>query len=144
MIVRAQMVQVLGGRQRLEELDDARIPVGDVPGQLFQHGRGALAPAEGDGIGHLGARAADGGHDAVERPVADQVADVGHDPRRAGLDEEIVVHLVQILGHHLGLLGQHDHEIAQRIAAFGVAQPVDGREQVVEFSGRIGHGWSFH
>ena len=70
----------------------------------FHDQQGALAAAEGDGVGDLGARVVDGGADAAYGLVADQVADVGDDPGRAGLDELIVVELVEVVGDDGDLL----------------------------------------
>ncbi len=65
--------------------------------QLLEHQRRALAAAIGDGVGDLGARRGDLRRHAVQRPVADQVADVGHHPVGAGLDELVVVELLDVL-----------------------------------------------
>ena len=83
--------------EQLEELDGPRRPAGDVAGELLEHRRGALAAAVGDRVGDLGARRGDLGHHAVQHPVADQVADVRRHPRRAGLDELVVVELRELL-----------------------------------------------
>ena len=44
------------------------------------------------------------GH-AVQRPVADQIADIGRHPLGAGLDELIVVELIEVLAQHGDLFG---------------------------------------
>ena len=74
--------------------------------QLLEHQRRALAPAIGDGVGDLGARRGDLRRHAVQRPIADQVADIGRDPVGAGLDELVVVELLDILLERGELLGQ--------------------------------------
>ena len=68
----------------------------------------------------------------VDGPVADQVADVGHHPVLAGLDEPVLVELGDVVFDDVHLLGDHLQQGAQRIALLGVAQAVDGRQQVVE------------
>ena len=80
-----------------EELDGVRSPGGGVAGQLFHDQHRALAAAEGDGVGDFGARVVDGGGDASDGLIADEVADVGDDPGRAGLDELVVVELVEVV-----------------------------------------------
>ena len=75
-------------------------------GELLEHRRRALAPAVADRVRDLGPRRRDLRHDAVQRPVADQVADVRRDPRRAGLDELVVVELLEALGEHVDLVGE--------------------------------------
>ena len=64
--------------------------------------------------------------------VADQVADVGHDPVGARLDELVVVELRQVLFQRADLLGQHGHQRLQRPALFGVAHAIDRGEEVEE------------
>ena len=91
-------VHVLGVGEHLEELDRVRAPAGDVAGELLQDEDRALAAAQGDGLGDLGARVVDRGGDALDGLVADQVADVGDHPGGAGLDELVVVELVEVVG----------------------------------------------
>ena len=50
------MVHVLRVGENAEELDGMRAPAGDVAGQLLHDQYGALAPAQRDRLGHLGAR----------------------------------------------------------------------------------------
>jgi hypothetical protein len=106
MIEQPDVVHVLRRDQMLEELDDARVPPGDVARQLLQHGGCSLAPAKRNGMRHLGARARDPGRNSMQPAIADQVADVRHDPFGAGLDELVVIELVEILFEHGDLLGQ--------------------------------------
>ena len=113
-VEQALVVHVLRRDQHLEELDRARVPAGDVAGQLLQHHGGALAAPERDRVRHLGARAADPRRDAVEHLVADEVADVRHHPGGARLDELIVVQLIEILLQHTHLLGQHGQQARER------------------------------
>ena len=66
---------------------------------------------------------------AVQRPVADQVADIGRHPVGAGLDELVVVELLDVLLERGELLGEGRDQRAQRLALLGVAQAVDRRQQ---------------
>ena len=146
-IGRAQVVHVLRGAQALEVFDRAGVPAGDIARQLFEHQRRALASAQGNGVRHFGARAGGLGRGLVQAAVADEVADVGHRPLGAGLDEQIVVELFQALVGHGQLLGEHADELFQRAAIqplgsgqLGVADAVDGRQQLEQFL-RVGtHG----
>ena len=70
---------------------------GDVDGHLLEREQRALAAAVADRVGDLGAAVGAGRRDLVDRVVADQVADVGDDPRRARLDELVVVELVDVV-----------------------------------------------
>ena len=83
---------------------------------------------------------------AVQRAVADQVADVRHHPRRAGLDELVVVELLEALLEHGDLLGERGEQRLQRALLGrdragdgGVPQPVDGRQEL-EQRRVVGHG----
>ena len=131
--VTANVIHILRPAQNLKALDYSRRPTGHVARQLFEHGRGALAPAKGDGVRDFGARARDFRHHAVQAPVADQVADVRHDPIAAGFDELIVVKLIEVLFEHSRLLGDHRKQLAQRPALLGVARPIDRRQKLVQF-----------
>ncbi len=81
-------------------------------GHLLQREHRALAPAVADRVGDFGA-AVGGRGDLVDRVVADQVADVRDDPRRAGLDELVVVELPDVLLDEVGLGGQHAEQRLQ-------------------------------
>ena len=81
--VHAQVVELLGPAQKFEERDGVGAPAGDVTRQLLEHRQGALAAPVGDRLGDVGpgvlpglAERTERGR-AVERDVADQVADVG-------------------------------------------------------------------
>ena len=56
---------------------------------------------------------------AVDRLIADQVADIGNDPVGAGLDEQIVVELVEIVLHDRELLADKRQKRQQRAAGLG-------------------------
>ncbi len=62
----------------------------------------------------FGTRAGHLGGDAVQRPVADQVADVRRDPVGAGLDELVVVELVEVFLQDAELLAEHAEQRSQR------------------------------
>ena len=100
----ADVLHVLGVGEDLEELDRVRTPAGDVAGQFLQDQYSPFAAAEGDGVGDFRAGVVDGGGDASDGLVANEVADVGNDPGRAGLDELVVVELVEVGGEGLELL----------------------------------------
>ena len=65
----------------------------------------------------------------MERAVADDPADVGRGPVVAGLDEEVVEELLDVLLDDGALAGEHGQERAQRLALVGVAHAVDGRQK---------------
>ena len=99
-VARPQVVHVLRRAEQLEVLDRARVPAGDVARELLEHRRRALAPAERDRVRDLGAREPARAAERVQRLVADQVADVGDRPVGAGLDELVVVELLEVLLDH--------------------------------------------
>ena len=134
------VVHELRRRQQLEELHRACRPAGDVARQLLEHRHGALAAPVADRVGDLGARRGDVRQDAVQRPVADQVADVRRHPAVGGLDELVVVELLDALREHVDLLGDDVDELAQHAALLGVADPVDARQQPVELLRRVQAG----
>jgi hypothetical protein len=55
---------------------------------------------------------------------ADQVAEVGNGPVGAGLDEPVIVELLQVSLNDVGLFRDHREQGAQRLARLGVA-PAD-------------------
>ena len=125
--IEPQVLEVLVPVEQREELDDVRAPAGDVARQLLEHRRRALAAPVVDRLGDVGAHAdrarrlqvgpgevgeqrlrrRRGGREVevVQRDVADEVADVGHDPALAGLDEEVVPELLRVVAQRVGLLG---------------------------------------
>ena len=124
------MVEVLRPGEQGVELDGARRPAATSRGQLLEQRQRALARRERDGVGDLAARdqgpcaprapAGDVGIPSRarigERPVADQVTDVGHDPVLAGLDEPVVVELVDVVLDQIDLLADDAQQGAQRVA----------------------------
>ena len=133
---RSQMVEVLRRRQQLEELDGTRVPAGHVARELLEHRRGPLSPAVGDRVRDLGARAADHLGQAVQRAVAEQVADVRRHPLRAGLDELVVVELLEVLLEDRDLAGDDVEQLAQLVlrtaGALRVADAIDRRQELVQ------------
>ncbi len=94
----SHVVQVLRSGQHLKELDSVCAAAGNIARELLHQQHIALAPSEGDGAGDLGARAGYCRGDSVDRLEADQIADIGNHPWRAGLNELIVVKLIEIFG----------------------------------------------
>ena len=139
-VARPDMVHPLGGGDHQEIFDHARRPAGDVARELLQHRGGSQAPPEADGVGDLGPGAGDARGRAVQRPIADQAADVGRCPVGAGLDELVVVELLDVLLDDGRLLGDHAQQLPKREALLGVADAVDGRQQGVEALGGHPHG----
>ncbi|MEO3891422.1 hypothetical protein [Nonomuraea sp. B5E05] len=76
--VKAHVVDVGGGDEQRMVLDRAGRPVGDVPGDLFEHRHRALTPPVGDGVGDQGAAADRGSHVGRRLGEADQVGEVGN------------------------------------------------------------------
>ena len=91
MVAPANVVHVLRIGQHAEEFDRMRSPAGSVAGQFLHHQHGPLAAAECDGVSDLRAWIVDARVDAIDRLVANQVADVGDHPLGARLDELVVV-----------------------------------------------------
>ncbi len=92
--MQADVLHVLRGGELFEKFDRMCRPAGDVLRELLQHQRGALAAAEGDGVGDFGTRRGQLGAEPAQRPVADEIADIGRHPLGAGFDELVVVELV--------------------------------------------------
>ncbi len=130
--VRSQVVHVLRDGQLLEELHHVRGPACHVASELFQHARRPLAPSIRDGVRHLSARAADLRHHTVQAPMADEIAEIGHDPVGTRLDELVVVELFEVLFEHQRLAGNHVQQLAQRPARLRITHPVYDRQQAVQ------------
>ncbi|KUG19197.1 hypothetical protein ASZ90_011087 [hydrocarbon metagenome] len=126
----AYVGEVLRPRQCLEELNGMGGPPGDVAGQLLQHGRRPLPAAIGDAVGDVCPKAAP--LSRGEQAGAEGVPDVGHRPLRTGLDEEIVVQLIQVLLQCPHLIRNHPEQLQKRLPAFAVAYAVDGGQQGIE------------
>jgi hypothetical protein len=133
----AHMVHVLGRRQTLEELDGARGPPGHIPRKLFQHERRALPPTVGERVRHVCAHTDAGRFDGVDRPHAQQVADVRHHPLVARFDEPVVVEPGDVVFDAPELCVERPEQRAKRLAARRVPQPVHRRQVRVEPLGTL-------
>src|SRR5262249_33592533 len=121
----------LSPAEQFKKFNCARVPAGHVPRELFQHRRRAFAPAEADRVRDLRALAANLRHDVVQRAIADQIAEVRHDPIRAGFDELVVVKLRQIFFEHARLIGDDGQQRLERLASLGVPGAINRRQQFV-------------
>ena len=123
----ADVVDVLGGAQQLKELDGPGPPVGHIPRQLFQDRSGALAATVAQRVGDIGAVGIDpGAPDGVQRRHAQQIADIGQDPRIGGFDEPVLVQPFDIGLDQLELALNDGEQRPQGFALGAVPQPVDG------------------
>ena len=68
----------------------------------------------------------------MNRPVADEVADVGHRPVLAGLDKPVLVELGDVLLDDVYLLADDPQQRLERLTLLRVALAVDGREEFVQ------------
>ena len=147
-----QVVDVLRPAKQPVELDRAGRPAGHVARQLLQHRQRALAAAIADRVGHLAPRDQDLVARAALRAahlswlarfmhklIADQIADVRHDPILRRLDEPVVVELANVLLDDGDLLADDGQQRLERVALVGVADAVDGRQQIVQAIVRLVH-----
>ena len=67
-----------------------------------------------------------------QRRGADEIADIGDDPRLAGLDEGVFLKLPDILLDDIGLQIDDVEQSAQAFATLLVALADEGREQIVK------------
>ena len=123
------------GNEALELLNHNGGAAGDVVGQLLHGQERSLAAAVADGVGHLGAAVGAAEGDGVDGIEADQLADVGNGPGRAGLNELIVVELPHVLANDGGLALQDREECFKLAALQGVAGAEDRRQQRIDGSG---------
>ncbi len=139
------VVQVLGPAEQGEELHGPRRPPGHVGGEELEQRQRALAAAEGQRVrdvaprhehpaappGGFGGRVV--GARVADCPVADEVAEVGHHPVVAGLDEPVVVEPGDVLLHHVRPARSTTRSRSRNGSpCVLVAHPVHGRQQVVE------------
>src|SRR5262245_13742519 len=129
------MVHVLRRREAFEELHHTGLPSGDVERELLEHRRGAFAAQVGDRVGDLGPRRGDPRGLIVERPVSDEITDVGDHPIGGRLRELVVIELIETLLDDAEL---RLHDVEQLPQLAGVADPVHPWQQVIE----LGHGIS--
>ena len=132
------VLRVLRRPEQLKELDGLGPPAGDVVGELLEHGQRPLAPSVRERVGDVAAHAAGLRADRVEPPHAEQFADVGDDPGVAGLDEPVLVELLDVALDELALALEDVQQRLERVAVLDVAGAVDRRQQLVEV-GRRGH-----
>ena len=116
--------------QQAEELDRHCRPARYVAGQLLENDPGALGLPIGQRIGDIGPEAALA--ELAQRPGPDQVADIGHGPVLAGLDEPVVVELIGVALDQLELPRQDLHQRQQRAPLVGVAGGDVARQQLVQ------------
>ncbi len=137
--LRTQMMQALVDREAAEILDHPHRPRGHVGAQLLERDDGALAPAVADSVGDLGTATRRARHAGQQRRPADEIADIGHDPGRASLDEFVAVKAAQILLQHADLLGDDPEQRLQLRARRRVAGAVDRRKERVNLLGAEAH-----
>src|SRR6185437_10621016 len=91
------IAHVLRHSEALKELDGDSRPLRHIRRELIEYGQCSLAAAYADGIGDLRARHGVPRGDGPDGPIADEIADIRDRPLRAGLDEQIVVELLEVL-----------------------------------------------
>ena len=133
------VAHALGRDQPPELLDSDRGPPRDVDRHLLEREQRALAAAISDRVRHLGATVAAGGGDLVDRVVADQVADVGNHPAGAGLDELVVVELLDVVLNDPRLRRHDAEQRLQRAAGLRVLIAVDRRQEREQLVGVEAH-----
>src|SRR2546429_6788938 len=127
------MIQVLRRGEQLKVFNDARIPVRGIMRHLFEHRRRALATTISERVRHLRTLAEFRSRPGEDAARPDEIADVGHDPFGARLDELIVVELCHILFEHIDLLGDDREKSLERLALLRIAQAINGGQERVEF-----------
>ena len=117
----AYMIDMLRNRQPLEELHGQHRPSRNLARDLLDRSRGALGLPVAQHVGDVAAQEPGLIHaDLAHRARADQLGDVGQRPGFAGLDEPVVVELVDVALEN-AQLGAHDlHQCLKRPALFGV------------------------
>ena len=96
-VVGTDVVHAFGGDQPLEELNGRSRQPRNIHGNLFQRQQRSLAASITKRVGHFGAPAAYRASNFIDRVVADQVADIGDNPRGTRFDELVVVKLLDVL-----------------------------------------------
>ena len=113
-IVRPDVIHVLGRDQDLEKLYRMRAPSRHVTGELLKHQNGVLSAPKRDRMSDFGAGTGDRWSHSMHRLIADQVADIRNDPRCAGLNELVVVDLFEIFLYRSQLFSDQQHERLER------------------------------
>ena len=126
------MGEVLRGAEPLEVLHARGGPAGELERQVLDRGQRALPPTVVQGVRDQRALPPGARPDRVQESYAEQVAEVGHDPVGAGLDEGVVVELREVGGDDVALLAQDLEECLEHAGLVGlrVALAVEPREQV--------------
>jgi hypothetical protein len=130
--VGTDVIELLVPAEQLEELDRLRRPARHVPGQLLEDRRRAFPSPVAQRIGDERALVPVQRRRTAEASHAEQVAEVRDHPRLAGLDEPVVVELLDIGPEHAELVIDHVQEALERAADARVADAVDGRQEVVQ------------
>ena len=132
-VTQPDVVEFLGRRQERKELDGFGRPTTDVARQALEDRRGPLAPAVGQRVRDDGALREGRAAGRWDQPLhPEQVADVGHHPLIAGLDEPVLVQLVDVILQCLELLLKDREHRLENIALVRIGDAVDRREEVVE------------
>ena len=140
------MVHRLGDRHEPRVLDRPARPSGGVGGETLDGGERSLGAPVADGVGDLApaaGRVQGTGVAAGRRPDGgaegdvNQVGEVGDEPVLAGLDEPVVIELGDVRLERGDLVADHAEQGPQRTADVGVAQPVEGWQEVVSRSSAI-------
>src|SRR5258708_29317976 len=145
-----QMIDRLNLPHLTAELNDAGRPCGHRFYQLLQQPERGLASSEPHGLGHLPSRrqCVVGGQPGgigrpaadVRRPIANQVADVGHRPVVTRLDKPVFIELRDVALDHINLLGNYAEQSQQRLACLEVPLPVNHRKKIAETVARAVRG----
>src|SRR5262249_4393632 len=114
------------------ELDRPRPPSGHVVRELLEHRDGALPPPVAERVRDVCAQAPGARPDRVQAAHAEQVADVGDDPRVARLDEPVLVEALDVALDDVRLALEHFEQRLEGTAALDVAHAVERREELVE------------
>ena len=136
---RPYVIHVLATREQLEVLDGARRPAGGVARHLLEDRRGALPTSVGDRVRHLGARRETGDRRAGQSSQPDELGKVRQHPGRRGLDEQVVVELVDPVGGDREFVGEDLEILSQHLAACDVALAVQRGQELVELVDRDAH-----
>ena len=132
------VIEMLRPAEVLAQFDAAAGPAGQIDGEALDRAERALAPAQCDRVGHVGAQRA---RVALEVRRAEQVGEVGDDPVVAGVDEQIVVELRDV-GVQRAERGLDRREVGAQLVRrrlFRVADAVDLGQPVEQRHKRCGH-----
>ena len=139
-VTRAEMVKVLGCGQPQKIFHRSCVPSGNIVRELLEHGGRPLAATVRDCVCDLGTTAPQCPLHAVQPATPNEVADIRHRPLRAGLDEEIVVKLIDVFLDRAELLGNDGEKLLEHLVLRRVPHPVDCREQRIKGFRIVTHG----